>query len=264
MTTLEVRDVSVERSGRMILSQSSITTQTGELVALVGPNGSGKSTLLRVMAGVWQANAGSVLLGGQTLSSKSRHEVARRIALVPQDTHVDFDFTVGEIVSMGRYPHRRRFEAETAVDRKAVQAAARHCDIVDLLDRSISTLSGGERQRALIARSLAVQPEFILLDEPTASLDIEHTLEVMELSQSLVSAGHSVILATHDLNLAFRYATRIALLHSGRIVSNGPPNEVLMTDSLDKTFNVHAERIKTGTDSYIFNFFSDRKNSRFN
>jgi|SRR5271156_2623050 len=256
MSVLEARDVSVERGGRTILSTSSITIRTGEFLGLVGPNGSGKSTLLRVLAGLWPAKTGSVLLDDQALAKTARTQIARRVAFVPQDTHVDFPFTVAEILAMGRYPHRGRFAPESASDRAAIQSAAEQCDIGHLLHRSIDTLSGGERQRALIARSLAVQPEFVLLDEPTANLDIEHSLEVLELCRSLANNGHAVILASHDLNLVSQYATRLALLHLGQIVSTGSPEQVLVPASLEKVFNVHAEPFTSPAGLSVFVFRS--------
>ncbi len=182
------------------------------------------------------------------------NSVARRIAFVPQDTHVDFAFTVAEILAMGRYPHRGRFAPESAVDHAAIRSAAEQCDIVNLLDRSIDTLSGGERQRVLIARSMAVQPEFILLDEPTANLDIEHSLEVLELCKALAAKGQAVVLASHDLNLVAFHATQIALLQCGRIVANGAPEQVLVPSTLEQVFNVRAESVPTPAGSQFFIF----------
>jgi iron complex transport system ATP-binding protein len=254
VSILETRDVSVERGGRTILATSSIAVRSGELLGVVGPNGSGKSTLLRVLAGLWAVKTGSVLLDGQSLATSTRSQIARRIAFVPQDTHVDFPFTVAEFLAMGRYPHRGRFSPETATDRAAIQAAARQCDITHLLQRSIETLSGGERQRALIARSLAVQPEFILLDEPTANLDVEHSLEVLQLSRTLAANGQAVVLASHDLNLVLQHATRVALLHAGDIVGVGSAEEVLTPDSIEKVFGVFPELVKAETGASVFVF----------
>jgi iron complex transport system ATP-binding protein len=240
VSVLEVAGVSVERGKREILSQVSLRVSAGELLVLLGPNGSGKSTLLRILGGLWAPSAGSVSLDGRPLPSLSRNELARRIAFVPQDTHIDFPFTVSELLAMGRYPHRGRFASETAADRAAIHSAAEQCDILALLHRSVETLSGGERQRVLIARSLAVQPEIILLDEPTANLDIDHSLEVLELSQSLAANGKAVVLASHDLNLVAPYATQMLLLQSGRIAATGSPQEVLVPEILQKVFHVRA------------------------
>ena len=241
MSILEISGVSVERGRREILSNASVRVSSGELVVLLGPNGSGKSTLLRILGGLWLPSAGSVTLDGRVLQGFSRGELARRIAFVPQDTHVDFAFTVRELLAMGRYPHRGRFSSETPRDRAAILAAAEQCDIVSLLDRSVDTLSGGERQRVLIARSLAVQPEFILLDEPTANLDIEHSLEVLELTKTLAATGAAVVLASHDLNLVANHATGIVLLQSGKVIASGSPQEVLEPVTLERVFRVRAE-----------------------
>jgi iron complex transport system ATP-binding protein len=254
MSVLEAKEICVKRGGRTILGPSSIAIKSGEFVVLLGPNGSGKSTLLRVLAGLWTPESGSVSLDGERLDKKSRNEVARRIAFVPQDTHIDFDFTVAETLAMGRYPHRGRFSPETSADREAIRSAAAQCDVAELLDRSIATLSGGERQRALIARSLAVQPQFILLDEPTSNLDIEHSLEVLELSHSLADQGHAVILASHDLNLWFEDATRVALLRSGRIVEVGSPDNVLVPRTLEEVFNVKPELLRSPNGAGVFIF----------
>jgi iron complex transport system ATP-binding protein len=254
MSVLKAQDICVKRGGRTILGPVSIAVKTGELTVVVGPNGSGKSTLLRVLAGLWAPDTGSVSLDGECLEEKGRNDIARRIAFVPQDTHVGFDFTVAEIVAMGRYPHRGRFSPETLADRKAILSVAEKCDVAGLLSRSIATLSGGERQRALIARSLAAQPEFILLDEPTSNLDIEHSLEVLQLSHALAKQGHAVILASHDLNLWLEHATSMALLRAGRIVKLGDPNDVLTADALKEVFNVTPELIRSPNGSGVFIF----------
>lgn len=254
MSILEINEVSVERSRRKILADASVRVSEGELLVLLGPNGSGKSTLLRIFAGLWQPTSGTVTLDGEALQSFSRNELARRIAFVPQDTHVDFAFTVSELLAMGRYPHRGRFSAETAADHAAIRAAAQQCDVLTLLNRSVDTLSGGERQRVLIARSLAVQPEIILLDEPTANLDIEHSLEVLELSKALADEGKTVVLASHDLNLVANYPTRMVLLQSGRIVTVGTPREVLEPAILETVFQVRAELTRAADGAHAFSF----------
>jgi iron complex transport system ATP-binding protein len=258
MSILEISAVSVERGKREILSNASLRVSSGELLVLLGPNGSGKSTLLRILAGLWSPSAGAVTLDGRALQHFPRNELARRIAFVPQDTHVDFAFTVSELLAMGRYPHRGRFASETPTDRAAIRAAAEQCDILSLLNRSVDTLSGGERQRVLIARSLAVQPEFILLDEPTANLDIEHSLEVLELAKVLAANGTAVVLASHDLNLVANHATGMVLLQSGKIVASGVPQQVLTSARLEQVFRVRAESVKTpgGSSSFVFDRIS--------
>ena len=189
MSVLEARGVSVVRGGRRILHDVGLRIESGEVTALAGPNGSGKSTLLRALAGIWTVSEGSVVLDEVPLQARSRRDVASRIAFVAQDTRIDFAFTVAEIVAMGRYPHRGRFDREAAADRQAVDEAMEWCGIASLRDRCANTLSGGERQRVVIARGLAVQPDFILLDEPTANLDIEHAIRILDLCAALARAG---------------------------------------------------------------------------
>jgi iron complex transport system ATP-binding protein len=254
MSVLAIRQATVRRGGRQILGPASIEIATGELMALIGPNGSGKSTLLRLFAGLWRPNEGEALLDGQPIDTRPRKEIARRISFVPQDSHIDFAFTVEEILAMGRYAHRGRFAPQTETDRVAIRSAAAHCDITHLTDRLVNTLSGGERQRVLIARSLVAEPEFILLDEPTANLDIQHALDILHLCQALVAQGKTVVVATHDFNLVTRYATRLALLNAGSLVAEGPRDVVLHPGMIQEVFHVDAELASTraGEPVYVF------------
>ena len=255
MSILEAREASVSRGQRLILKHASLSLTDGELVALVGPNGSGKSTLLRALAGLWAtAPRDAVTLDGRPVADIDRREIASRIAFVSQDSTIHFAFTVEEIVSMGRYPHRGRFARESGADREAVRLAIERCDIEHLLSRAANTLSGGERQRVLIARSLAVEPEFILLDEPTASLDVEHSLEVLDLCRSLAASGHVVVLATHDLNAVARYASKVVLIHQGEIVSAGSRDEVLSQQLLEQVFRVRADAVADGNGQPVYVF----------
>jgi iron complex transport system ATP-binding protein len=254
MSMLETQGASIRRNGHWILNDVTLTVATGELQAIVGPNGSGKSTLLCALSGVWLANRGSVLLDGTRLTKIPRRQVAQRISFVPQEQRIDFAFTVEEIVAMGRYPHRGRFARESAHDHRAVESALERCDITHLRDRAVNTLSGGEHQRVLIARSLAVEPEFILLDEPTANLDVEHALQILELCRTLASDGHAVALATHDLNAVARYATKVSLLDQGRLVECGARADVLTPENISGVFGVRAELLSAngGEAVYVF------------
>ncbi|MCS7024294.1 MAG: ABC transporter ATP-binding protein [Bryobacteraceae bacterium] len=245
MSTLEARNISVTKTGRSILQQVTLCAHRSELLFVVGPNGSGKSTLLRALCGLWPVAHGQVLLDGSPVENLHRRLLATRVGYVPQNTWIDFAFSVREIVAMGRYPHRGRFAPETGADRKAIGEAIQQCDLSHLVERPVHTLSGGERQRVAIARSLAVEPDFLLLDEPTASLDIEHALQIFQLCRQLASAGRGVVLATHDLNLALRYADRIALLRDGELVKLGSPGEVLVPDVLEEVFRVKTEPVTT-------------------
>jgi iron complex transport system ATP-binding protein len=254
MSVLEARNASVHRGGRTILGPASVRIGAGEMTALIGPNGSGKSTLLRLFAGLWRPDGGEMLIDGKAIHRLPRKEMARRVAFVPQETQIDFAFTVSEILAMGRYAHRGRFSPQSDADRAALRSAAVYCDITQLTDRAINTLSGGERQRVLIARSLVVEPEFILLDEPTANLDIHHALDVLRLCESLSRQGKTVIVATHDFNLVTRYVTRLILLQAGLLIAEGPPEDVLVPRTIQEVFHVEAETIptKTGQPVYVF------------
>jgi iron complex transport system ATP-binding protein len=167
---------------------------------------------------------------------------------------MDFAFTVEEVVAMGRHPRRGRFERASSMDRRAIEAALASCDIAQLRGRFVTNLSGGERQRVIIARSLAVEPEIILLDEPTASLDIQHALEILDLCRNLAFAGKSIVLATHDLNAVARYAEKVVLLESGRVAYSGDCSGVLKANVLDRVFGVSAERLQSagGHPVYVF------------
>jgi len=252
--TLEARDITVERGGRQILRAVNLRVEPGRFTALIGPNGSGKSTLLKALAGLWPVSSGEVLFGAQPLQNLKRREIAKRIAFVPQDTRIDFAFTVDEIVGMGRHPHRGRFAPETSADREAIAAALKRCDVEDLRQRAANTLSGGERQRVLIARSLAAQPEVVLLDEPTASLDIEHAIEILDLCRELARDGHAVAVAIHDLNAVARYADVAALIDHGNLIKVGATEEVLSPSAFNEVFGVQAEVLTVPDGSKLYAF----------
>jgi cobalamin transport system ATP-binding protein len=238
---LSVVGLGLRRANRWILKDFTMDLRPGTVLAIVGPNGSGKSSLLRCIAGLWKWTEGRVLLEGRDLQEISRQQVACAVAFVPQEAKLDFEFTVCEIVAMGRYAHRGRFEREGKEDRIAVEDALARADVVDLAERPVTHLSGGERQRVMIARSLASRSRILLLDEPTASLDVEHGLDVLELCRSLADEGRTVAIATHDLNGACRFADRVALLDSGRLVGVGAPSDVLTSENVERAFNVRSE-----------------------
>ena len=254
MNTLEARGITVARGGRRILNRVSLRVEPGVVMAIAGPNGSGKSTLLRALAGIWPIAEGLVALDGKPLDMLGRRAIAQRIAFVAQDNKLDFAFSVAEIVAMGRYPHRGRFECATSADRQSIEGAMEWCGISELRGRAVNTLSGGERQRVVIARSLAVQPEFILLDEPTANLDVEHAIRILDLCAELARAGKAVVLATHDLNAVVRYTSQAVLIESGRIAFCGPRSEIVTTQTLEEVFQVRAELLASADGSPVYVF----------
>ena len=260
--TLELRDAGIKVDERWLVRGASLSLRPGHLTALVGPNGSGKTTLLRLLGGLWRPTEGNALLDGNDLQTIRRREIARRVAFTPQDTHLSFAFTVRDVVTMGRHPHLGRFERESERDRRAVEAAIRRADVAHLNDRLITELSGGERQRVLIARSLATEADTILLDEPTANLDIAHALDVLDLCRKLVDEGKAVALAIHDLNLAARYATEIVLVNEGTVITAGPHEEVLSDSAIREVFGVQTERAVGPAGGTAFLFHRPRDDGR--
>lgn len=252
-TALTGARLAVERGGRRILDAADISLAPGTLTAILGPNGSGKSTLLRVLAGLWRSE-GDVTLGGAPIAHVARKQIAQRLAFLPQDTRCDFSFTVEETVAMGRYPHRGRFQPERDADRRAIAAALRICDLEALRHRTVDRLSGGERQRVAIARCLAAEPEVLLLDEPTAHLDLEHALGIFALCRRLATAGRTVAIATHDIATVSRFVTHVVLLRAGRIVTSGSPSQVLTPDACREVFAVETEIVATASGDAAFVF----------
>ncbi|MBI2204553.1 MAG: ABC transporter ATP-binding protein [Candidatus Rokubacteria bacterium] len=213
----------------------------GEFAGLVGPNGAGKTTLLRVIAGLLPPSDGGVWLDHRPLGSLSRRALARSVAVVPQDASGDIRFSAHDVVMMGRYAHRRRFEPERASDRAAVERAMALTGLTAFADRPVAELSGGERQRVIVARALAQTPRVLLLDEPTTHLDLKHQIETLELVRRLVrDEGLAAVAAIHDLELASRYCTGLVLLDHGRVVAEGPPEAVLTPRRIRDVFGVTA------------------------
>ena len=234
-----LRDVSYRYPGaqRAALEGVSLEVDRGAFVALLGPNGSGKSTLLRVMLGELDVDRGEVFYGGRPVSSRPRRAVAREIAFVPQAEPIAFPLTVRALVQMGRYPHVGVLGRAGPADEEAVENAMRRAGVLELADRSVNNLSGGERQRARIARALAQQPDTLVLDEPTASLDLHFEMETFDLLRVLsAEAGFTVVVATHNLNLSARYASELVLLAEGRVVADGTPDVVLRREVVERVY----------------------------
>ncbi|MGW6448876.1 ABC transporter ATP-binding protein [Lentzea sp. NPDC055074] len=218
----------------------------GEVVGIVGPNGSGKSTTLRCVYRALKPDAGAVLLDGENVHK--RRSVARDLSALSQESQVEFDFTVAEVVEMGRLPHDR----DPALDARVVAESLATVDVSHLASRSFLSLSGGERQRVLIARAVAQQPRVLVLDEPTNHLDIRHQLDVLSLARGL---GITVLTVLHDLNLAASFCDRLYVLDEGRVVASGTPDEVLVPELIAKVFHVTAHVVRhptTGVPQLLF------------
>jgi len=219
----------------------SLTIGQGEIVSLVGPNGSGKSTLLAALAGVLRPSQGRVLLSGRKIQRHGRRALARRIARLPQEPGCPEGVTVEQVVGFGRHPYASVVRDRDPGGRSAVETALHHVGMTSFRRRAMETLSGGERRRAWLAMVLAQQSEIVLLDEPTAALDLRHQLEVLDLVRKLkTSFGRTVVIVLHDLALAARLADRMAVLHRGRIYRVGPAVQCLDSETLRDVFGVHA------------------------
>ena len=214
----------------------------GEMVAILGPNGSGKTTLLRMLLGIVQPSSGSANLDGRPASDWSRRDLARKVAVVTQSEEPTFPLRVRDAVVLGRYPHLSAGRRLGAGDARAVDRAMERVDISHLSDRWTQTLSGGEWQRVRLARALAQEPELLVLDEPTANLDLRHEMEVFELASQLVSEGMAALTITHNVNLAARFADRVLVMNKAAAVAVGPPVEVLTADLLGAVFGWPVER----------------------
>ena len=230
------------RTRSFTLDDVSVTVERGSLTGLLGPNGCGKTTLLKLLSGVLQPAHGVVSLDGISLAGRSRRDIARHLAVVPQETHPAFDYTVMEMVLMGRHPHLGAFELEGPRDLALARDALAATGTDHLAGRAYMTLSGGEKQRVIIASALTQSPGVLLLDEPTASLDLGYQLEVAGLLRRLnLERGVTMVLATHDLNLAASLCDRLILMRDGRVVAQGATREVLTAASIRRIYDVEAD-----------------------
>lgn len=226
---------------RDVLHDVSFTVPVGDFLGVIGPNGSGKSTLVRALTRILPLRSGRVRLLGRDVHEYSRRRIAQQVAVVPQRTHLPFKFTVGEVVWMGRSPHVGRLRPLRPHDEEAVERAIEDARVAHLRDRFVDELSGGEFQRVIIARALAQEPKLLLLDEPTSQLDINHTVEVLDLLRRL-NRGQAltVVCISHDLNAAALYAERLMLMADGRILAHGTPDEIITEDNIRRAYGAHT------------------------
>ena len=238
--TLVVQELSVALGGTEIISDISVSVESGELLGIVGPNGAGKTTLIRAIQCTLPATQGSVTVEGQPVERLSARERGRLIASVPQETRLSFSFTVEHAVAMGRNPHIGRFGTADETDHQAVQRALEQTQLTEFADRQVTELSGGERQRVLLARAFAQDAPLLLLDEPTANLDINHAINTLDLVRTVVDEGTAAVAAIHDLDLAARYCDRLLLIADGELLAVGSPESVLTSHRLKAAFDVET------------------------
>jgi len=224
------------RHRRQALAGISMQVPKGGLYAVLGPNGSGKSTLMRGLLGTVTPEAGEARIGGRNVRDWTRRSLARAVGAVSQAEHLAFPMNVRDFVGMGRYPHLGAFRPEGEQDRNAIAASMERCDVDELHDRDVTTLSGGELQRVRIARALAQEPTGLVLDEPTASLDIRHEMTIFQLLRDSADGGMTVLLITHHINLAARFADRFLLLSDGKVAAEGTRDEVFQADVLESVY----------------------------
>jgi iron complex transport system ATP-binding protein len=235
--SLQTQNVDFSYYDGLVLCDLNLTLKRGELVGLLGPNGSGKTTLLKVLSGLLPPRRGRVFLEGQDVRRLKRREIARRVAVVPQELDSPFGFTAYEMVMLGRTPHVRPLVGAARRDRQVVGEKMRLTTTWELAGRPFSELSGGEQQRVILAMALAQEPDVLLLDEPVVHLDISHQIEILELIKRLNRDRNLTVLATmHDLNLAALYFDRLVLLDRGRVVARGTPAQVLHEESIRNVF----------------------------
>ena len=248
---LKARSLGVTLSGRVVLKDVSLALSAGHLVALVGPNGAGKTTLLRSLAGLIPSE-GEIEIGGEALSALPLRERAKRFGYLPQGHVVHWPLPARDIVALGRYPHGATDPARLSPrDQDAVLRAMQAVDVVEFGDRRVTELSGGERSRVALARALAVEAPVILADEPTASLDPRHQIDVMKNLRTTADTGTLVIVVTHDLGLAARFADHVLVLQEGRLVSQGAPAEALSERVMADVFRISAYRAEFQREAVI-------------
>ncbi|MFL6415699.1 MAG: heme ABC transporter ATP-binding protein, partial [Bryobacteraceae bacterium] len=245
MTFFELQNVGKRYGTVEVLRSIGLNLKSGEFVAIAGPNGAGKSTLVSVLAGLMTPSTGECRFMGREMKAWSRRDFARRVAVILQEGAAGFPFTAEDVVYMGRLPHRSGLY-ETSGDRAAVEEALEQTGTAEFREREFRTLSGGEKQRVLLASALAQRPEVLLLDEPSAHLDIYHQVQLYRLLRELSTRGLLVISVTHDLNVALRYADRLLLMHRGHIRADGQPVDVVRADLMEEVYSVPIEVHRNG------------------
>jgi iron complex transport system ATP-binding protein len=237
---IEVRNIVVKYDAREVIRDVTFDLREGQIIVLLGPNGAGKTTLIRTLNGSVPLASGKIKLDEKALSELSRRDIATSIAVVAQENETKFPVTVLEFVLAGRFVRGRAFGWESEADIKAARTALKECDLAEFEDRLMNELSGGERQRVVLARAIATEARVLLLDEPTANLDIAHQGLMFRLVRDRCGKGAASVVITHDLNLAAEFADEIIMLKGGSIFAKGAPNEVLTQQNIDEVYDVQV------------------------
>jgi iron complex transport system ATP-binding protein len=244
MKAIESKGISFSYNATETIKEVSVSLEQQEFVGIIGPNGAGKSTLLRILCGILKPAKGDILIFNKNMRELIQRTIAQNIAFVPQETYFTLNFSVEDIVLMGRFPYLRAFQRETNEDLAATEHALIFAHVEEFRKRPINSLSSGERQRVVLARALAQQPKILLLDEPTSHLDLHHQYAIMELLKKLNSEGTSIIIVNHDLNLASLYCQRLILIHKGAVYSEGSPESLLNENTLKSVYKTEVKIVK--------------------
>lgn len=237
---LDVQSLSVTLGDTTIVKEASFAIDRGEFVGIIGPNGSGKTTMLKALRGLYPTSGGDIFWDGKSITSLSDKEIAHHVAYMQQSVNVSFDYEAIDIVMTARYPYLKWWQQEGPEDKVIVENAMKEVGVYHLRHRSVQSLSGGERQRVFLAKALAQQTEVLLLDEPTAALDLVYADDIFYEGRRLCDEGKTILIVVHDLELAAKYCTKLVLISDGRIVDVGTPREVLTADNLKAAFHLSA------------------------
>lgn len=235
-TLVSMDSVRYWHSSEWCLEIDNVEISTGEFVGIVGPNGSGKSTFLRLLAGVLNSNQGGIYYKNRSIFSFERCSLARQIGYLPQENFSHSNYTVKEVIALGRYPHNHGYSQLSAKDNNIIEHCLKMTDLVELATHKLSELSGGEKKRAFLASVLALEPELLLLDEPGSSLDLNHQTDFFKLLKKLSKDGVTIIVVTHELNLASLFCTKLIMLNDGRISNKGKPTEVITSSAVQSIY----------------------------
>lgn len=245
MNPIQVEELKFSYGNQHVLNGLSIDIKEQYFYSIIGPNGTGKSTLLKLISNLLSTKKDAVFIHGDDITQISRGEVAKKMALVPQNTNVGFDFTVEEVVAMGRTPYLKRFQSETSSDKELIEEALELTDTVHLRHKGINEISGGERQRVIIAKAIAQNTKILLLDEPVSHLDIHHQINILKVLKKLQKNREmTVITVLHDLNLASTFSDELILLNGGKVYAAGRPDEVLTQSHIKDVYDMDVMRVE--------------------